>query len=83
MEKLYFEAEELLTNSEMFDIKAGEGKTSGSEMDVCGSGCILSCASSCTSCTTCKVCIVVAFDVLEGPGPNIQPNQPADPMPFE
>ncbi|MGM9804450.1 MAG: hypothetical protein ACI308_09770 [Muribaculaceae bacterium] len=56
-------AKELLSNSELYEIKAGD-KTPpiGVECTACAIDCAL--CTNCTACTTCKVCTSVVMDVI-------------------
>ena len=61
--KYSLEAKELLSQSEMFEIKAGEKvPITGDTCTACAKTCVL--CSSGTACTTCKICTNVAMDVV-------------------
>lgn len=66
MKKYSLDAKDLLSDYEMFEIKAGHAIDDTSHpMDcvMCASSCV-GCSSLCTACTTCKACISEAMDVI-------------------
>ena len=60
MEKYSFEAKDLLSSAEMFDIKAGEKQSAMMDQ-----GCDL--CTSCLACTLCTACVSEALDVITLP----------------
>lgn len=65
MKKFAFEAEELLSKAELYEIKAGGNPDSGDsgDDDDDDSGDCWVC-STCISCSTCKVCQTRMMDVI-------------------
>ncbi len=54
--RISLDAKELLSDPELYEIKAGENDNFNGEItsEVCGSSCLIFC-TQCTSCTECKV----------------------------
>lgn len=63
MKKYSIEAKELLTNAELYEIKAGTDVKITIRNDTMQSSCGLMCIA-CVGCTVCKVCVSKVMDVI-------------------
>lgn len=60
MKKYSHDARELLTDSELYEIKAGEASKGNGNEHSC-----TMCASTCVACATCVACTSTMADVLD------------------